>query len=357
MMRYVMNNVAANHKTECDERLRHERVPLWVGVRGLMGAFLFSAMTGCLQAQSPAKPQVPPGDHELSLKVGELERRYIVHVPSGYDGKKAMPVVIMFHGGGGTARGAMRETSWAQKADREGFLAVFPEAMPPDSDKPSRFGTNGQSWNDGSGRFHSGERDIADIAFVGAMLDDLESRFMVDKRRVYATGFSNGAAMTFRVGAELPGRVVAVAPFAGSMWVKPMKSNQPVSIYVISGDADPLNPLEGGLPKFATGTPVRTGTPRSKPPLRDAVAAWAAAFDCNAESRQMSAPPGVTTLVHDGGRDGVEVRFTVIQGHGHIWPGGRNQLPERMVGKASDAFNATDAIWEFFREHARRVGN
>ena len=351
-----MSNVVANHKRGCNERSRRDWVLLWTGLRGLLGTLLLAGVAGCVQTQAPAKQQVPPGDHELSLKVGELDRRYIVHVPSGYDGKKAMPVVIMFHGGGGTARGAMRETGWAQKADREGFLAVFPEAMPPDPTKPSRFGTNGQSWNDGSGRFHSGERDIADIAFVGAMLDDLEARFAVDKRRVYATGFSNGAAMTFRVGAELAGRVAAIAPFAGTMWVKPAKLEQPVSLYVISGDADPLNPLEGGLPRFATGMHVRTGTPRSKPPLRDAVAAWAAALGCNAEPRQMSAPSGVTTLVHGGGREGAEVRFTVIQGHGHIWPGGKNQLPERMVGNPSDAFNATDAIWEFFREHARSAG-
>ena len=322
------------------------------GILGLLAALLLS---GCSPIQPDRQP-LSPGEHEMTLKVGELTRHYIVHVPSGYSAGNPAPVVIMFHGGGGTARGAMRETGWTRKADSENFLAVFPDAMPPDPSQPSRFGTNGQAWNDGSGRFHSGEKDIPDIAFVGAMLDDLEARFAVDKRRIYATGFSNGAAMTFRVGVELAARVAAVAPFAGSMWLEPAKLDHPVSLYVIAGDADPLNPLDGGVPKFATGTHVRTGVERSKPPARAAIDRWAQLLGCGAAPQPVPAPSGVTTFACGGGRDGSEVRFSVIAGHGHIWPGGLNQLPERMVGKPSAALNATDAIWEFFKEHARPAG-
>lgn len=105
-------------------------------------ACLFSAQRD-LAADADAVERLGPGDHTVTLKVGDLNRRYIVHVPHAFDGKTSLPVVIMFHGGGGTARGAMRETGWAQKADKEGFLAVFPEATSPDPTKPSRFGTNG----------------------------------------------------------------------------------------------------------------------------------------------------------------------------------------------------------------------
>ena len=305
-------------------------------------------------AQAPAKtaePRLGPGDHVLTLKVGDLNRRYIVHVPTGYDDKKPAPVVIMFHGGGGTARGAMRETGWTQKADREGFLAVFPEATPPDPTKPSRIGTNGQAWNDGSGGFHSGERNIPDVAFIDAMLDDLIARFAVDQRRIYATGFSNGACMTFRVGVDLSARIAAIAPFAGSLWLKEPKLDRPVALFYITGDADPLNPFEGGAPKMATGASIRTAVSRVKPPAREFVAAWAHLLGCSAEPKPAPATPGVTTLRYGGGREDTEVRFSVIAGHGHIWPGGKNLLPESMVGKATARFNATDAIWEFFVSH------
>ncbi|MFA5058585.1 MAG: PHB depolymerase family esterase [Opitutaceae bacterium] len=319
---------------------------------GLVGAFLLAdAIQGGQPA--PVEQRLGPGDHALTLKVGDLTRRYLVHVPAGDDGKKPLPVVIMLHGGGGTARGAMKETGWTHQADREGFLAVFPEATPPDPAKPSRFGTNGQVWNDGSGRFHAGERNVPDVTFINAMIDDLIARFAVDQRRIYATGFSNGASMAFRVGVELSARIAAIAPFAGTLWIESPKLARPVSLYYITGDADPLNPIEGGTPKLATGMTIRATAARPKPPAHAFVETWARLLGGRAEPARVAAAPGVTTLDYAGGRDGTEVRFTVIKGQGHVWPGGRNLLPEWMVGRATGRFNATEAIWDFFQLHAR----
>ncbi len=312
--------------------------------------FAFGAAARLIAADAGPK-RLGPGDQALTLKVGDLDRKYIVHVPLGHDGGTPVPVVIMFHGGGGTARGAMRETGWTQKADREGFLAVFPEATPPDPTQPSRFGPNGQAWNDGSGGFHAGEKNISDVAFVAAMLDDLAARFPVDRRRIFATGFSNGASMTFRVGVELSSRIAAIAPFAGSLWQKEPKLERPVPLLYLTGDADPLNPIAGGIPKLASGAPIRTAISRMKPPAREMVATWARALDCRPEPEPAPASPGVTTLIYRGDRDGAEARYTVIEGHGHIWPGGPSLLPASMVGKASDKFNATEAIWAFFALH------
>lgn len=294
------------------------------------------------------------GEHSLMLKVGDMNRRYIVHVPNSYDGEKQMPVVIMFHGGGGTAKGAMHETGWAEKADREGFIAVFPEATPPDPIKPSKFGTNGQAWNDGSGHFHAGEKDIPDVAFINAMLDDIIARFAVDSRRIYATGFSNGASMAFRVGVELSSRIAAIAPFAGELWIEQPKLDRPVSLYYITGDADPLNPLEGGIPKLDPGSDVwEDFSEKPKPPVSEYINTWVSILNCKDEPETAPASPGFTTLIYSGGSADTEVRFTTIKGHGHIWPGGVNLLPERLVGKPSDKFKATDAIWEFFKEHVQ----
>lgn len=320
----------------------------------LLTILLAGVVSACGVDNASAKPdeqRLGPGEHSLSLKVGDLNRRYIVQVPPSYDGKKPVPVVLIFHGGGGTARGAMRETGWAQKADKEGFLAVFPEATPPDPTKPSRFGSNGQIWNDGSGRWHAGERNVPDVAFINAMMDDLIARFAVDRRRICATGFSNGASMTFRVGAELSARIAAIATFAGALRIEQPKLDRPVSLYHITGDADPTNPLEGGTPKFANGVASRDMALLRNPPTREFVATWARLLDCQAEPKPAPASPGVTTLIYSGGREGAEVRYTIIKDHGHIWPGGVNQLPESMVGKASDKFKATDAIWEFFEKH------
>jgi len=58
-------------------------------------------------------------------------------------------------------------------------------------------------------------------------------------------------------------------------------------------------------------------------------------------------------IVHIGGRDGTEVVFTTIEGHGHIWPGGKSPLPAFILGKATSRLNANDAVWDFFQAHPK----
>src|ERR1700680_867438 len=66
------------------------------------------------------------GDHVLSLKVGDRARTYLLHLPPIYDGKRPLPLVIVLHGGGGNAPGAARMTGFSEKADKEGFVVVYP---------------------------------------------------------------------------------------------------------------------------------------------------------------------------------------------------------------------------------------
>ena len=304
---------------------------------------------GACAAQAGKRPGSV--DYTLMIKAGGLDRHYLAHVPNGAGEGKAVPVVMMFHGAGGSGRGAMRETGWAQKADKEGFIAVFPDAMPPDPTQPAKFGTNNQIWNDGSGRGVSGEKNIPDVAFINAMLDDIAARFSVDSRRIYATGFSNGASMTFRVGVELSTRIAAVAPVSGSLWIDRPKLDKPVSLYYITGDSDPLNPLDGGTPKFATGREIEADMSRSKVPVSAMISTWARALGCRTEPQQEAAGKGLTTLIYSGGPQGSEVRFTTVIGQGHIWPGGLSYLPKALIGNATDSLKATDAIWEFFMAH------
>lgn len=291
-----------------------------------------------------------PGDHSLTLKVGELERRYLVHVPKSYDGNKPVPVVVMLHGGGGTGRAAAGETGWGLKAEEAGFLAVFPDAAPPNPERPSHFSRNPQLWNDGSDRFYTGQKQVDDVAFLNAMLDDLLFRFAVDKRRTFVAGFSNGAGMSFRLGAQIPDRIAAIAPVAGACWVDVPELKRPVPMIYITGDADPLNLIEGGVPKLANGSSDKVRA-KPKPPVRESIQKWAKAVGCPATPRETAESNGVRTETYGPGRDGAEVVSITVAELGHTWAGGRSILPESMVGKTSNKLKACDAIWEFFTKH------
>jgi len=301
------------------------------------------------KAHSGAKLE-EPGSHTLTITVNGMERSYIVHVPVTYKSQTSSPVVIMLHGGGGTAKAAMWETEWADKADKEGFLAVFPNAMARDPARPGSFFRNPQLWNDGSDRFYPGQTAVDDIGFIAAMLDDLSVRFAMDERRIFLTGFSNGASMSFRVGAQLSDRIAAIAPVAGALWFDPPVFRHPVSLCYITGTADPLNLIEGGVPKLATGASDKVRA-KPKPPVRDSILKLVKALGCPATMPSVSYAHGVRMETYSPCMGDAEVVYIAVDGLGHTWAGGKSLLPESMVGKTSKSIRATDVIWAFFRKH------
>jgi polyhydroxybutyrate depolymerase len=290
------------------------------------------------------------GDKEFKIKVGEVERHYIVHVPPQYDKKTPVPVVVMLHGGGGTGKAAAFETGWGEKADKEGFLAVFPDAMPPYPDKAVNFRRNPQLWNDGSDRFYEGHNVVDDIAFINAMLDDIERNFTVDAGRVFLSGFSNGGSMCFRAGEALCGRVAAIAPTSSACWSLKPELKRPIPMCYITGTEDPLNLIDGGMPKLKNGSfdPVRA---KPKPPVRESINRWIRATGSDPSPISKTDENGVhiETYGQEGGKE--IIVFVTIDDMGHTWAGGRSLLPEAIVGKRSDKMKAADFIWTFFQKN------
>jgi polyhydroxybutyrate depolymerase len=307
------------------------------------------AATGSLaHAQNPpATPASTPGNHDESLKFGGLTRTYIVHVPPSFNGKSRVPVVFMLHGAGGSGAGAESETGWTSKSDREGFIVVFPDGTPPRPSLPARFLLNPRLWNDGSGRGAAGKENIDDVGFISAIIDFVEAHYAADPDRIYCTGFSNGASMTFSVGVNLSNRIAAIAPVSGHLWLKQKQLAYPVPLLFIIGTADPLNPIAGGNVKLPWGVE------QYHPPVEDSLKEWERMLGCGPQVETARDGNGVRELVYDRCSKGGEVLYYRIDGLGHVWPGGQSKLPEKWVGKPGDKLNATNVIWEFFKAHPR----
>ena len=320
------------------------RLPLLSIVVALCGVVI----GGKFRAKAAAK-ELPPAHKELTISSDGLDRHCLIHLPPAYDNTKPLPLVIMLHGMGGTGANAVRETSWSAKADSEAFIVAYPDASRPDPTQPPSLKSNPQAWNDGSGRFHAAERNIDDVAFIRALLDRLSADYSIDQHRIFVAGFSNGASMALRVGAELSDRVAAIAPVAGASWTETSKLTRGISLCYLTGTADTLNPLDGGFPKMAFGGGDKGGKP--KPAVRVTIEKWVKSLGCPETPTKDETTNGVRTRRYGPGRDGAEVVFITIEGLGHIWAGGVNLVPEFMVGKPTDKLKATDVIWEFFRTH------
>lgn len=282
----------------------------------------------------------------FSISVDGYNRTYTVSEPANYRNQKAAPLVVMLHGVGGTGAGIIEETGWGRKSEQEGFLVVFPDALRPYPDAEASFLINPQVWNDGSGRGTEFLRGVNDVKFLSLMLDQIAKSYKVDANAVFLAGFSNGASLGFKAVTELPGRFKAFAAVSGHYWPDDAKSEigVPTPTLFIVGTADPLNPFEGGTIQLPWGS-------FTSPPLMSTMTNWAGKNGLRGETKTISDTQGVKVL-EAAGEGRVPIRAYIIEGLGHLWPGGVPVFPESYIGKDPGKVNATDLIWDFFSETA-----
>ncbi|MCS6866174.1 MAG: hypothetical protein RMJ56_04430 [Gemmataceae bacterium] len=273
----------------------------------------------------------------IRRKIGEFFRHWWVF-PAAADA----PLVVFLSGTGGTATWANRETGWSQVAAQKGFTLIIPEALPPNPHAPPAFLTNPPRWNDGSPPWESDPPPILpdDVQFLDTVIDDAIDRFHVDPHRVFLTGFSNGAGMTFRYAAERAARVAAIAPVAGYCWLENPRPTRPVPTLYTVGTADFLLPLRGGEVRLPwTNRLVR------RPPITATLERWANAIGCSPIPQVQRDEKNVRIERYPGP---VVFEVVIIEGLGHHWPGGQAQWNPRIAGPPSNAVNATAMIAAFF---------
>src|SRR5262245_45777057 len=309
---------------------------------GGLGLILISALLTWQGVLSPANAQATlkqPGDHDLVIMVGKLKRHFILHVPTGYQAGKAVPLVVMLHGHGGTAR-AMSKVGWSEEADKEAFLVAYPDAQRAKADQPPGK-DNVPTWNDGSGR-DGLDTTLDDVGFIKALLGFVSTKLSVDAQRVYLAGFSQGGVSTFNFGISLSDQIgaigVASAPFAPKDDAT-LKLAHPMPLVYLIGTADKLNPIDGGeAPNLVTGET------RTAPPVQDTIDAWLVLNTCSARPTVIVDEHGVHGQAYVCQPD-FELDYYTIEGLGHMWslgPGpGTRDLPENKL-------SGVETMWAFF---------
>ncbi len=288
-----------------------------------------------------------PGSHRIDIQYGGLDRSYVVHVPPQASGASPLPVILNFHGAGSNAVQEERYSGMDAAADRDGFVAVYPNG--------TGRGARALTWNAGGCCAYAAHNKIDDVGFTRALLDDLASRVRIDRTRVYATGISNGGMMAFRLGVEASDRIAAIAPVEGALMVEPSKPGRPMPLMLFNSVDDRYVPYEGRfgrLGRIAHVTPY--------PPVDEEIARWRGFDGCPAR-----AAVGPTLRGAAGSADadnsatryewrpcagGSKIVLWKLAGSGHVWPG-TSHAPS-WLGRSTTVISANDQMWQFFREFA-----
>ena len=167
-----------------------------------------------------------------SVVVGGGSRTYVLVVPKSASAVSALPIVFVFHGDGGTGAGVRAQLALEAPAG-DGAIFVYP---------------NGVQRADGWWDLDKPATTNPDIAFFDAMLATLKTRYCVDAKRVFVTGFSRGGFFTNHLGCHRGDVLRAIAPQSGGgPYAAPGGYNAdgqlvcptpPVPALIIHGNAD-----------------------------------------------------------------------------------------------------------------------
>jgi polyhydroxybutyrate depolymerase len=291
--------------------------------------------------------------HYLTISgvAGQMDqvRQYAVHVPRGYNRGTPVPAVFCIHGLTQTAAFCLYQgVNWPDKGDQEGFVVIMPNGYM-------------NSWNAGTCCGGAAQAGLDDVALMRAIFADVGTHVNIDLGRVYATGFSNGGFMSYRLACEASDLFVAVAPAEGAVGTAEAGAgiselttglttdftscapSRKVSILDIHGTADPLVPYADQAPSLAY---------------------FQEASGCSATQQAASIPGGggdtrCASFTGCPSCPQVEITGGSVDGGGHCWFGspncgtGAGALGDAIVGNNSDYLANTEAIWNFFASLSR----
>lgn len=251
-----------------------------------------AAVTTCPDAKLSA------GDQNKTISVKGVNRSYILHVPSGYKGTTAVPLVVDFHPIGGSATAEEGASPYKAVADADGAITVYPNGL----QSPNL----GQAWN-----VQGCCTTADDTAFARALVAETKKLACINPKRVYAVGFSMGGGMTHYSACHLADIFAATAPAAFDLLkqnVDACKPVRPITMVIFRSTGDGVVSYNGAHSAMVTGMAIDfLGA-------KQTAAKWAE-FDKCTGSPSAEDANGCST--YSSCADGVQVTLCTKQGGGH----------------------------------------
>lgn len=149
-------------------------------------------------------------------------------------------LLFLMHGSGGSANEMIKRAAKLESsAADDKLLVVYPEGYQHFWNECRRFATS-----------NANKENINEQAFFKKMIEYFSTKYSINKKKVYATGFSGGGHMSYKLGLTMPHDIAAIAAVVANL---PDSASNDCSmaglalpVMIINGTLDKTNPYEGG---------------------------------------------------------------------------------------------------------------
>lgn len=165
----------------------------------------------------------------------DIDREYILYIPDSYDGSTSVPLMLNFHGFGGSASNFMANADMLPIAESNNFILVYPQGSCSEGSShwnPCPIGGDNKSTAD-------------DVGFIESLIEKISSQYNVDHERIYAAGYSNGSMMAYGLANYKSELIAAVASVSGAMLDCIGPTSHPMPVVHFHGTSDEVIPYDG----------------------------------------------------------------------------------------------------------------
>jgi polyhydroxybutyrate depolymerase len=301
-------------------------------VIGLLSALC--ALVSSLPASTLRAAEILTFAHQNVLRTA------VLHRPVSTLGREA-PLVIALHGSGGTGEGIRMHVRLDAVADREKFVAVYPDAI-------------GSLWSYGRPINQPmptvAGATVDDVGYIRRLIHDLVDRKIADPSRIYVIGLSRGGLMAYTLACELADRIAAAAPLIAGMTEHQRddcKPARPVPVLVLAGTSDTEMAFKG-----APGLQGRLLS------VADTMEFWRSRHGCvrsdtqRLPHRDPRDATQLTVLEWSGCRSNAKLRLYQVEGGGHQIPtlaSAAGPMSQERFGPRNRDIETAEEVWAFFR--------
>jgi len=277
--------------------------------------------------------QAQLSSEEINFKSGDINRRALLVKQDKYPKTDPLPAIIVLHGGMGSIKRVRTSSGFDDIAKNNPAMVVYAEG--------TSYRRNSHAWN--TGYLLRGKiGDSNDIEYLDKLIYTLIENYNADPKKIYMTGISNGAMMTFIYATHRSEKLAAISPVAGAMFNHNKLPQTPVPILMINGGLDKEVPISGG---FSQNRLVKISQQAPYLPLKETINFWVRA-NKSANPPILKREGAITTTTYPATSGGAETVSVLDSEGGHNWSGDNTRsLPNSPTSK----LDTKEIIWDFFK--------
>jgi polyhydroxybutyrate depolymerase len=276
----------------------------------LLFIFLLTIFSSCEKDDNRNPEECSFNNNVQSIVHDGVNREYVLYIPNSYDGTSSVPLMLNFHGFGGSASDYMQRADMRSLAEVDTFILVYPQGSCLDGSShwnPCPTGGDNKSTAD-------------DVGFVESMISEISSQYNVDMERIYAAGYSNGGMMAYGLANYKSDLIAAVASVSGTMLDCTGPTNHPMPVVHLHGTSDSVISYNGSTDWNS---------------VQSTLDHWIN-FNNTDLTPTITSDNNIERYVYDQGDNSVSVEHYKFIGGEHVW-----------FSSTFQDQNASDLVWNF----------